>query len=1426
MKLRWLLPPLALMAVGGALWIKAHGRTVSPDLLLASARAHIARLPPANAVLKPPQEEAAKRERKAAARELDEGLVLATGPAQEDLRAELLEERSALLALEGLPELALADCRARLALGPDADTLARASELALWLGEPGIALELAMELVPLDAPRGHARAGRARVALADSPLAALESLARNTLAPSLAADATALAQRAAVFADDEQKSAAAMEELLELFPRLDERRRIGEWVREAADHLRAARQAFVASLSPTTTSAAVAGLQDLLLRAGARREAADLGTLALALPQLADPMPVLGRTSSALVDLGRVERARSLILDVKRRMGQALRPQALPSLALRDELEAWCTLLLELELWDELRAAAWELEKRAGADKAKDQYARFLAATADVRENQFALAQQTLDKLGTNPVPEHGLSVRVFMLRAEIARRQAQRTQERYSLLLATKNAPLDPPPELRAVVGLAWQRLSELQQQDGDLMSAEVSMTHALRCSSERAVELEPRWHELGKKSLATRGASSPYTLYTRARTLDENGRPAEALEDARSLLKQYPGLGPALELVSRAAERQRDFPLLISASLEALERGWPGNAPSGRLRTVPREYFLPQDRVRWLRLDPRGSLEAVVKNLLVKGDVQGAALAARGGPAQYQPEALLPLLARVELAAGAAQTASETLALLPAGSEVLRTCTGLSLRAALTSGRAEDLSAAVARVLASGEARDPELCAALDVLVGSGHGEEARAVLAWLEPQTPGFLPGLLLRQAAARLAAGATPASDEALERAVSLLEDGRPELGRLLLALERGADDDLEARSVLATPFASSPARKAALRALAGDAAAARTALAGRVPDGRDLLGELVAACLPELGAERAPDDPALSAFMLGDLGTQSALALGLASEVAPWSSWALARSARLDGASAADPWVRALRARSWLTLGEPARAAAELEGLELDPRLAWLHVEVERALGAGEERVLTAELAWLESRGATEDPALVVLRAARAERAGRPDEARGLLEAALQAASLKETPRKETPGPEKASPEKTRPETTSPTPDELELLEALARLEDTDGRRTRSLELYERLLTRLPPDPREPRVLALLDVLRHARDSGEISEARWWAEVEALESDRPQDPAPARELAVRSFKGVGTGEENGRARALQRLTRLRERTLSRPLESLRPGEALRWIELLSRYTPERAVFVAQEELRTDPADPSLWRASAQALVAAGRATEALKDLEALQRVAPELATARLVALTAFQLDNDRRRFLERLTGIERFDPEAHTDPELSFYGALAGSIGKDKAENLGRALALWNTRAEIGLARPEHGRALAMALHEGEQRGEALQVLAETHPLAESELARDVLATLGYLMRITPQPVRAEPKAPPAEGAKAEAAGPDDAPGNAPGPAPTDTPAKTDKATPADAPAPAAGNPKKAGGGKKAGGKGKAGGAPK
>jgi thioredoxin-like negative regulator of GroEL len=1341
MRPSWFLPPLAALFLGGALWVVFRGTRVEPARLLAEARTRLEHLPEDIAARQKSRSEARAR--------LDLALRQARSAGNGALRAELLLLRADLNQAEGLHAMALEDCRARLELGlRDADTLARTCALLLRLGQPGEALAFAGELAGLDPARGHAFLGSAHVDLSDAPLASLEGLVHGSLSPARAKAARALARRAAALGSEETLVAPAREELLEFFPRSDERRRAAEWVREAGSELATARREFLTSLEHGPTSLAVVGLQDLCLRAGLDDEAAELGTLALSQEDLADPMRLLLRTASALVSLGRERAAKDLVRRVQKRLEGKLRHDDLPSEGLSDELAEWCALLARLESWHDLGQAAWALQLRAADSRERAERARISLATACVRTGNFSAARVALEALGTGPLVDPGARVETWLLQAELARALENRGDERFALRSLDRDAPLDPPEPLRARLAQAWERLADVQLEDGQPLAASESLTRALRCSGPRAKELEQRWHEVGARAVeSSSGLPSSYGLYLSARGALRNGNAAAAADAARYLLDSQPGLAPALEVASAAAEALHNYPRLIESTLELLERGSASSEASARLRNVPASALLAEDRVRWIELDPVGSLEPILRRLLARGDRSAAARLARTAAPERQPEEVRVLLSTLLLESGNLEGARAALATLPPSHPAWRAATALALELATRrdgDGASAELARTLALVRASGPPADPGLVGQLATWIADGRLEEAAELATWLADERTPFLVEALLAQGVLDVLSSAP--SSEALERAAALTEDGRAELGRLLLV---GAGGDLsalasEARTALASPLAADPGRALALRILAGERERVVQALVGARLDGRALELELAAACalglypadLQSVGAQRI----AAPAFLFEGLAPERFLLLVLAAGLPPFSAWVLQATAARGPALADDPSLLALRARAELALARPSAAKSELAraGERIDARMAWLRLQALVASGAPARAREDAELGWFTRSGRLkdEDAEFAHLRALRAQRNGDPAEAVRVLERAA--------------GEPGAAPD---------------LLARLAELEDRPGRRTRAVELYAQVLAEQRAGPDDPRMLACLEALRAARDEGEISVRRWWAEVEALEAEHPEDPAPVRELAARAFEEAG---EEGRTQALARLARFRARTLDRPVEGLRRGEALRWTRLLARFTPEGAVRFAEEELRRDPIDPALWHASAEALLAAGRTRAALERLEAINQVAPATETARLLLQHRYELDRSAESFQRQLAVIRKLDPSVKNDPVLLFLGHVADLEGRGQGPRW--ALELWESRATNGLADPDFGRLLALALFAGGAQEAALRVLGEARELAPSALEDQVLAGLQRLIEAAPPPEPEEPAGTPSSAEAETAAG--------------------------------------------------------
>lgn len=1376
MRLRLLLPLLAVLSLAGVVWMVVRSRSETPATLLESARAR--REDPAGDV-------------GLALREIEEGLRLARASGDETVRLELLRERASVHRAQGLLELSLRDLERYLAecppievpvepatepvaedpqggqdgSGPEdplgdrpedvrAEVLSDACRAALWLGDPGRVLDLAERLRPLDEGAALVFVGQARVDLADRPLRRIRETSRDALASEDERRALRLAQRAAVFAADADTSEVAREELGELFGRVEDRRLVDELVHEAAEHLELARRAFVASLASSTSTEAVAGFQDLLLRAGADVDAVELGEVALSLRGIGPTMPVLFRTVPTLVRLGRREAARNLIARVAPDRGDV---RLLPSYGTRDELLEWCTLLADLEVWPVLQPAALELDERTrrSPTSSAPPWATYFLGLCDLAAGRLAPARHRLNGVSLWPNLPAPMAIRTWLALAAIARQERDAGEERIALLQATRVGLGRPDERLVPLLAAAWDRLSELSRPT-DPPVAQHWLTQAL--CLEPTEERFARWRTQGLEDRGGRGAGDAFELWTQATWYMEHGDPATATRIAGNLLDRYPHLAPALEVVAQAALERETYRLAVDATFETMALGWRTDAGSARLARVPEGQLLPDDRLRWMRLDPGASLGPVLRELVAAGERERAALALRGTAAARLGPADAELGARVLLDVGEVERARALL-----GDDGPP---GLRLRLALASADAEAVDAVVETLGTPTSSQVPELLDAVDALLGTGRDTLAGAVLARVDGATGLDLGAILLRRAVLDLRTAPPGRVSDPLERAAALLPPGLPDLGRVFVAAAREDAEERrrEARGALSTPIAEELPRRLLLAVLAEDPTEIRLVLLRRAIDGREPLLRLGAACAgdvaDDLGASAPPDDEvdSLTAAWnaaetvrgtlalpplpgaLHVLGGREVATVALAADLAPYAAWALARLDGWPAPARRDPWALALRARALVRCGLAAQGRALLdEALESDdaPPALW----IARADLRGPEDGLADRLEWLERAGleAEDDPGLARLQAAALERRGETARAIARLEAALEA-----------------------------RPGDPGFLADCARLESTEGRRARGVQRWNELLAVLPAAERGPFVLPALDNLRAARDAGEITESRWWTEVEALEAELPADPAPVRELARRAFETPREG--HGRTLALERMERFRARTLRQPVESLRAGEAEHWTQLLARYTPDGAATFAAGELAAAPRDPDVWRAWVEALIAAERWNEALEDLEALVEVAPDVSTARLLALTGYFVRDDADSFLAALERAEALAPSLlHEDLQLAFFRGVAAlrTDVADKREAAQLGWDLWERRTEAGILSQRNGRALAISLFASGRKGQAEIALTQCLESREGALAEDVTLALGNLIRAAPAGTRlaTEPRRPSAAGAK-------------------------------------------------------------
>ncbi|MEW6074554.1 MAG: hypothetical protein AB1726_18405 [Planctomycetota bacterium] len=1354
-KLRWVLFLLAVATALAAWRVWYLSEQVTAASLAASAARRIeAPAPDFDAIL----------------RELDLGLDLATAEGDAASGDEILLQRAGVHQRRQSYALALADAEAlleRSALRP-AEVLHLASRAARGAGELEQALSLARELEAADPefPGAHDLVGAIEMQIVDERLEAVRRILDASLSSTRARAGMELARRASALPPDAAPRRRALDSLATVLSLPREREEIRALVAEASEHLVAARAAYVAGLAAQAGPASIEGFLVVLARAGRDEEAAELGRIAL---RRRPPPAYSGVLVRAALALDRVERpgaAAALVRScLQRTPALAAGYGALEPRLLLD----WCLFLRGRGLWPELVRAADMLERR------RDQYRGILdlgtapqllvgLARSRMGDAEGALAAL----LRVRPV---GRRAEVFpgeqfvsqLARADAFRTFEQRNREEDALQEIRHHPapPRDGGPTATAY-GEILLRLGRQRRAESNWEAAVHLLARALCHLSSRRAELEPEWRRAGAELLRYQRT----TIEAIAARLAENGRAlpvsdvdvhrlcllgefhlargnfAAAHTAALRALADYEGFPPALELDAAALRGLHRETECIERLLALAEGGAAGPTTWAELRALPAAKFTPEARLRWYRVDPRGAaLRDVARRLAADGDLELALAALRPQTAGELAASDRLLAARLLADLERWPDCRKTLEQIPVEDPAFAGAAGLVLEAAVHPRGPEEEGDPLARALAR-VYRAPALEAAgfdraADALFATDHREEARLLLSHLDLDLGQHAPALLLRRGIAELAAGRLSAGLEALDRAEAYLPGGETRLGPVLMALEGGDAEGLRgaAQALLASGFATNERREALVQALAGEygvavrlARRAEADAGGRDP--RTLLARAAIELLSpaEEGGEAGPSPAAEAAATFGGVvDPRQTLGILLALESAPWSAWALARLRELPPLAAATPWPLLLEAIALVALGADAEAEAVLaalsgpvenlrfawdlrqEFLRTRPGVtadspAWHEFRRERAKALGPEGLGTVELRFLWGEELVAQ--------------GRAGEAVEVLAAGL-----------------------------ARVPGDPTLGIALARARATAGDLLGAARGYDELFATLEDRAIDDLVPEYLALLRQAAAAGALHAGAWWARLEALETQRPREPAVVRELARRIVETADERRDQGIARAQERMERLRERTGRVPIETLRRGEAARWVEFLAGLDAQAALELADAELLADPAAIDLWRARSTALAAAGRREEAAAELSTLLLMVADPAAQLQQAGLFAGLDRGPALVLPTLQRLERRG-EVERPAELVLVRSRALLAGTARERDQGLALlgAAWDASdPAVGAPlRTAIGRTLAEALLLRGAAGDdelAAAILADLVPAASDPLERDYFQAL-------------------------------------------------------------------------------------
>jgi tetratricopeptide (TPR) repeat protein len=1042
---------------------------------------------------------------------------------------------------------------------------------------------------------------------------------------------------------------------------------------EAARENAQARTAFATGLSAPDALAgpgrALAGLFDLLSRAGHAEEAAQLGTCALRAMQARGDMDSVALFVRVLDGLDRQDYACDLARWLVDR-GTPIAPELLLELS---------GLFYRAERWGGLGVTTARLSQIGNSDEVGK--AGLYSGLAEVHQGDYSSGRFTLQKyvLGKAPEPFERARAEAWRQIAYAAQKMHFVDEERDALERAIL---LDPEGS-----GEALLRLATLQylSAHGGYRQPEEQWARAMSLVPERTDELLPRWKRIGDLELKSSGLSaanvltgdawlgvfsgaknaSTYELCVLVSALLDADQAARAEPYVRRLIQVLPNFVPGLDLAIRTEEKLGKPGQVLELLLSRMRAAGPDARSRAILARFPSARMTTEQRLEFMRADPDGfGRREIARGLAARGDSTAALqLVGNATGANAVPEAR-EAAAQACLDLGQPQRAFELLQ--PLGRRATATASTFELyaRAAALAGHRKELARASAREAHALLPRRTQWLAVCDGMLRHGAAEAALPLLRRLDGDRRSRGGEVLVRLAWTQLVLGDQDGLSQTIERAAAFDTGGGVDLVGVLACARSPTWSGLSQAVAALKKSAWRPTRlqAAALSTLEGRGKAARAmidaALSERPVDPLWVLADAFAR--KEDGAEvrEAPDffgpetDGETARFVAGDrpkdprlvgcilLALDTPIAAGwvatrigdlsgvVADEATPlWPTWLAARVARSSGEPLSERRLLENLVRRWPGFGpawdrleQIARALRAPEEMIENLREQRLHALGERS-GTEAERYL--DIARIQRRGGDLDGALETARRAaerdlesgeiRAE-LGRIHALRGEWKEAVDAglrASLSEKP-------------------------------------SSDARSTGALiqALAAAGLGTPPALPVEARIADLEALEKRCPDDPRVPVARAHLELEL----DPRNPT----LSV--------------ARAYARLERFLATHKDVALENLCIGAESAWTDLLLSLDPKRAQDFLEGERGRDPAALEPWIQLGRVHTATAAPDQEVDDLDLVRRMAPiprvlrEHARVRLAGAPTLSEINALMRNTSRAEG--RTQPDAEMSLHLA------------------------------------------------------------------------------------------------------------------------------------------------------------------
>ncbi len=1292
-------------------------------------------------------------------RRLDSGLRRAESgdpiePAARDVAADLRLVRGRLLLEIGATDRARLDFGAVLELYRPADRETRRLLIQAEVAEGDLAGALAhIEELLTDEPDyapAWAQAGALHQELAEELLTGADEI----LHAALVEDDAALARRAArELAARDAADPARVHPLLELrrlFDGADDEglARVLGLCDGAAEHLAACREALLHGLSLELDADALQRYLRVLEDARREVDALALGTLvATADPERSDP-----RAAEFVVRL-LMERGDE---DHAARLAASWVRREVPLDA--DFLRLSCEALYRGRQLGILPQTANRLRAIGKPDDGRlaGLYIGLTQASAREPNTEYALRMLDLFARAKTAEPFFGARRLAWSEAARMHRLDGNVAGEREAVQSAL-NSPGRPDGEL-------WLRRAELLRampHGGYALPLE-AWTRGMDLLPNRTEELLPTFVELGEERLRAEerdlevilsdlelegralpaGDLGPYVLWRLAGLRGERGRPAEQEAAARRLLESYPDFVPALDEVIEARRVLGDEHGAIEMVLRRVELEGRSERARELLGDLAALELEPGQRVRLMRADPRGSGRLLVARWLRdRGDLEGALRTLNASPLEQRSEEENLLGARLLVDDGRPRLADRWLAAIPDGSPLAAERDRTAVDAALASGDAAALGAALMSQLRRGGDAAALRLRLVDRLLAEDRVVLAEQVLGGIDLATQQDPAPALRRRFQVALLRGDVAQASEALERAAAFVPEAEDRVARLLLGVTLGAEVDLsgEARALRSLHAAGelSPLDLTLLDLLEGRATEALEAaeFALLLTPGRptwSLVAELAHAALDEPGA--LPDElgQGLAEELPGLVeaaGGPEGLAAWLLAAGRPANAPLVeARLAALARAGAAPGWTQLLTGGLRLERRDALGAEAAFERVlrrHPDCLAAWDALEATVAGRTGsalDPRVEEVRRGRLEALAASEPdgPAARVLEARRQRELGRGEEALEAARAAREAA---------------------------PGWFEAELVlaeeEALAGPDEADLERWRAL-----LADAGPLDAPRARAGLVSAVERAVLDpASPVHPLVLKQELEALREEDPLDPDTLLALSRLDLRLERDNPAFGLERALSRVRQLRAALDGQPLESLRRGATARWALFHVETDPGSAEGFIEAELALQPGNLDLWLLLGRVQRELGRPRDSYSTLARVALMAPSPEVQIELARTLV-VQGSRPALVDR--AVREAARLARAEPDLEGRLLHARSLIDDlRPAELATGLEvleeLWaeregaTARQRVAMARL-YGRALVLRGEAGDAE-RAHEVLLGALELAEGPYERELIEGL-------------------------------------------------------------------------------------